>query len=546
MPCERGLVRRCALAVMLTAVVALSELLPTVALYDEVSVWAWIGVIVQLVALPGAALVLWRPQLAHAGVQRCGPWLQTLVVPVYAVGLLSLVALTGGVLLLAFEGHPGLPLWDSWTARRGFAVAALVVVGLVTWRCADEFRRAAPRRILFGHLKGLIIIGTTVAGAELVLSYATPQWPARGLHGVTVDDTREGWRQAAFGPALQLNSWGQLDSEHAVKPEGDTRRIALIGDSFLEVPPAHPLGGALAQATANDAIEFINLGVTATAPDEYYYRLVEIALPLDIDHCIMFIFEGNDYIRQHTLDSFFGIAAVYPRPAVLSRCGLHAINHHLTNHRRPVLGGGGRAGMSMVWDARLLQRRMRSASDAEMAELLVGLASSRMAPNVREQLHIRDMTTFYDMLRHPDEGVFRTYYLDHGIPLMFGDYVPTDPLLTIVPTVYWVRRSAEACRRNDIAFTVVIIPEAFQVDARMLEQWLPLADMTLLARERRAVSIALRAELTAAGISCIDLYDTLHGTRGTYLNLDGHWSTAGIDVVAEFLAQIVEAAAAGS
>ena len=85
-------------------------------------------------------------------------------------------------------------------------------------------------------------------------------------------------------------------------------------------------------------VEVINLGVSATDPDEYYYRIRNIATKLDIDHCVLFLYAGNDFSAPaRTLPTTAGIAAVYPRGSLLSSLGMHSLNHILTNKRRPVL-----------------------------------------------------------------------------------------------------------------------------------------------------------------------------------------------------------------
>jgi hypothetical protein len=85
--------------------------------------------------------------------------------------------------------------------------------------------------------------------------------------------------------------------------------------------------------------------------------------------------------------------------------------------------------------------------------------------------------------------------------------------------------------------TIVVIPEAFQVDDRMREQWLPLADMRRCTVPCRDAAQGFIGRARADSLDVVDLHDVLQRTRGTYLNLDGHWSSDGVKLVAGVLAK---------
>ena len=75
--------------------------------------------------------------------------------------------------------------------------------------------------------------------------------------------------------------------------------------------------------------------------------------------------------------------------------------------------------------------------------------------------------------------------------------------------------------------------EAFQVDSRMVEQWMPLTDMRQVTHACRAAAKRFAVRAQADGIELLDLHETLQDKPGTYLNLDGHWSSKGVELVSE-------------
>src|SRR5262249_30301960 len=161
----------------------------------------------------------------------------------------------------------------------------------------------------------------TVVGAEGVASVFSPGWPALGLHGVAPGAGASAWgRTAPEAGATGFNSWGQRDRERELRPRPGLLRIAFLGASLLDKSSTIPVSLATERLLGRSDVEVLNLGVSATQPDEYYYRARSIALPLGARHCVLFLYEGNDLAQgdEITLPSLLGIAAVYPRESVLS------------------------------------------------------------------------------------------------------------------------------------------------------------------------------------------------------------------------------------
>ena len=94
------------------------------------------------------------------------------------------------------------------------------------------------------------------------------------------------------------------DRERTLTKPSDVRfRSILIGDSFIENALARyklpeVVEHRLALAGRSD-IEAVNLGVSATNPRSYFYRLRDVALSMSPDALFVFFFSGNDFVQSH-------------------------------------------------------------------------------------------------------------------------------------------------------------------------------------------------------------------------------------------------------
>ena len=82
-----------------------------------------------------------------------------------------------------------------------------------------------------------------------------------------------------------------------------------MGDSFLEgsfntVTPSALIERRWAQQGRSD-MEAINLGISATGPRQYYYRIKKFALQLRPDVIVVFVYAGNDLSRPGLMASAF-------------------------------------------------------------------------------------------------------------------------------------------------------------------------------------------------------------------------------------------------
>lgn len=450
-----------------------------------------------------------------------------------ATGLGLLLA--GGLCELALVDYFGSTESDAREWRTTVTLTGLfgaVSVASGVW-LASRMRRRLLYLIVFSGMVATV----SITLGEIVARIGLPSWPASALHGVRPSVQQTLMTEAERKDVgARRNSWGQRDRDRTLRPATGVTRIAFIGDSFLEEGIGSPLSLVTEKLLDRANVEIVNLGVSATSPDEYFYRAAHVALPLDATGCVVCIYLGNDLAADHrTLPSWFGIAAVSPRPALLTTLGLRGLNDVLTTRERPVLKIWSVAG-GLGESEKKMHDYCRNSSDRELAELL--LRNAELPPALAEQLRPQmlgpEMAAFYNVLRDPDDGRFRSYFLFDGVWLKATGKTPlilSDP----ASTLHWVRAAAAAYSQPR-RFLVVLIPEGFAVDPRMQEQWAPLADMQRMTDKTSAAGRLIEQALTQEGVDVLNLTDALAGIRGTYLNVDGHWSPLGIEISAAAVA----------
>ena len=450
-------------------------------------------------------------------------------------GLLILTA--GGCYVLAFVDTLGSRADDVFQWQSSITVT--ILSGASALLSGAMLASILQRRVLYLSLFAAMLSCVTLFGVELCARWIEPPWPASDLHGVHPSSQEVSVATSAATDDFSMrNRWGQRDRDHGSQPKPGIMRIALIGDSFLEEGPGVPLSLAIEKNIARDDVELINLGVSATAPDEYFYRLANVALPLQSAGCVFCIYLGNDLAADdRTLSSWLGIAATAPRPSLLTQVGLRAINHVLTIRERPLQQIWNAAG-GLAESERAFHERCLTSSDEQLADLLIRHAElpAPLGQRVLPLLLRPEMSSFYQMLREPDDGRFRSYFLFDGVWLKAtGLALPVQS--GIRSTLHWIRAAAEKCRTQHRRFLVVLIPDGFSVDTRMQEQWRPLAEMRRVTEKTLSAGRQLEQELLRDNLEVLNLVDSLDGQPGCYLNVDGHWSAAGVERSAAAVAE---------
>lgn len=449
------------------------------------------------------------------------------------VGLQVTLWSAGGMLARMFE--PAGPV--AAEARPDRLVTGGVVAGalLLLFSGLRLGRRRCGKKMVFSTLLHAMVLAATAISVEWAARSAVPAWPARDLHGVTPANWAQGQNlPLSRGDTIGINSWSQRDRERELRPTEGVMRIACVGDSFLEEGAATPVSLLIERRIGREDVEVVNLGVSATGPDEYYARTSRVALPLGARHCIVFVFAGNDFSTEpRTLETYGGIAAVSPRSSFLRFCGLRGVNHVLTNHRRPVIQAWFAYG-DLARREQQLHALIQTLDDQRLRTAL--LSSLDLQPTERLRLADRlsnaDMSELFEMLRNPDAGRFRSYYLTAALrsAAVGGEQWEGDsPEIAF----YWVQEIVRSCREEGVGVSIVIIPDGFQVDPRMNEIWSPLADMAHLTEPTRTAARGFREMAEARDWNVLDLHEALDGLSGAYLNLDGHWSQTGASATAD-------------
>ena len=487
--------------------------------------------------------------------------LKRLVHFVYFAALAVVLVSGGGWLYLKrYETPAPVAEPSEIAAVAGIAlVAVLIAVVAGGWLCYRRMRRFA-----LGNLTFLILSLLTLLLCEGMARLVAPPWPAVGLDGYVPhsEASRRGRRieieEESIARGVGTNDWGQRDLKRTIAPAPGTHRIGFVGDSFLDESTPVPLSvrteqklqaGVSQGRPPQSQVEIINLGVTGSSPDEYYYRLKNIGIPLGIDECVMFVFAGNDLnTAPRTLRTFGGVAAVYPRGSLLAACHLYGLNHVLTNRYRPLFQNRNHH-VRMSELENQMRDELKNRNDEDAARFLfsiierirmgtIGYFPAEQAARLQERLTSPEMASVYAMARNPDRGLFEDYYLGTGMDAASDPSKVWDPMYATT-AFHWVKKSFDLCRSRGIGMILVIIPEGCQVDSRMYAQWKPLTDFRRVTRSSRVAAQALAAQARAIRIPVLDLHVVLQDIPGTYLNLDGHWSDQGVETISDALVPLL-------
>ncbi|HHH45355.1 MAG TPA: hypothetical protein ENK49_14580, partial [Gammaproteobacteria bacterium] len=249
-----------------------------------------------------------------------------------------------------------------------------------------------------------------------------------------------------------------------------------------------------------------------------------------------FIYMGNDLLESRPADDR-GIAgllyAPLPKSSLLGVL-MPSLNYHLAKKYKR---------STNVWLADNLHFREQSVLE-QFKKLDIGKLPLVLARNDRkgggrkcyQAMSKLDLGDFYRMLTHPDMGLFRTYILVDAITRFCHPEINRSVVQTGQYTLRMIDRMNDLARENNIGFSVVIVPQGFDVDDRMWSQWKILSDYRKIHKYALAAS-GLKQKLRERDIHVVDLYPAFRSKRGTYLNVDGHWSGFGNELAAKEIAE---------
>lgn len=412
----------------------------------------------------------------------------------------------------------------------GFLITFLSGAAIAILSGRRLWKQARRELILADTALAVALVGT-LGIAEWVGRSHLPPWPQRALHSLPQSEDQNVWERILYydPKAIGINSWGQRDRERKLAPPPNTPRVAFVGDSYLEASPAIPLPMQI-EKQMGDRIEAINLGVSMTNPEDYYWRAKRVALPLESRHVITFYYLGNDLSPPRAARFWEGLNQWSPRPS-LAGALLPALSHwtQLRRHRSNRSGWPAAYPDPDAWDL----ARIRETGPANFKEWLITFYErygGQESQTLRERLAERDLGGFYEQILQPDGGMFRSSMLLVFLRRLVGEtktQTPEQARPSVEELAKWAEATREACRKEGTGFTAVIIPTAFETDARYRDLWSRLAPFDPIEVEwLKETTQSVAARLVSAGIDTLDLSPALTGTA-TFLNVDGHFSEAG-------------------
>ncbi|MDD5432278.1 MAG: hypothetical protein PHO70_04745 [Candidatus Omnitrophica bacterium] len=445
----------------------------------------------------------------------------------YFISLLSVIFVSGGLFVLFFD-------FTDFFPEMAFSVFLVVYFIILVCLLSKYLLSYGKKLLLFRTVLFVLIVFLSLYLLECSVYFFVPHWPVSGLRGLDIKSINY-----CNAPKAKFNSWGLIDRERNIVAEKDIKRTIFVGDSFLEVSNDINLPLLVEDKLSKYRFEVINLGLSSTSPDEYFYRIKNIGLSLKPSFCFVFIFARNDFIQEKSLLGFLGIVAVYPKDSFFSLIGLKSINYILTNKLRPLIRNWDQSdGDKKLKNDLTFTEKIKSNNKILIEDSLLNSVSSEEREKLKKILSKKDLELFLNNINHGDNGsyVFRQDYLWYAARcLLEGQY--NKQYLSEEYAYKWIKRIKGLCAKKNIKFVCVFIPEAFTVDRGLQDLWAPLIDMKEYSQHFREVTERTIDLCKKDKIDYIDLYPVLKDCSGCYLNLDGHWSNKGVLLVSDFLAK---------
>lgn len=404
------------------------------------------------------------------------------------------------------------------------------------------------RQLCFWGVFTALLVAMAIAGLEVMSAFVVPPWPERELRRMVVARTERPETLQNSSLALSVyNSWGMLDRERSLeKPAGIDFRSVLVGDSFLENGFVRRQLGArieeLWTAAGRHDMEAVSLGISATGPPQYYYRIKNIALSLQPDALVLVFFSGNDFVPERLGSWPPPLIAERPQPSWLG-----AVAPRLTWLTMNRLGQIGSASKANDFDTvnAILQLPADQRVDATVRFLKRDYLASMDEQAIRAVI-ARGGPTFWNAFekRDHDQEFMQSWWLSGMVemesaqwsaPLSAEELERSVDPAQVESTMTWLVGAAQLARARGVKFLIALAPSP-ATDPRYVEFWSPWPRYRSFPMARVVWHRALRAALVAKGLPVADLEDDLKGIPGTYRLSDGHWTELGTAIAAKRLA----------
>ncbi len=391
-------------------------------------------------------------------------------------------------------------------------------------------------RRLFWPVYALLLIGVTLAGTEVIASFLVPSYPARDIRPINVKSTAE----------IVYNSWDLRDRPRTfARPPGVRFRSVLVGDSFLEGAFLKQPLSALVEQRINGAgdndVEAINFGVSATGPQQYYYRIKNVGLALKPDAIVMAVYAGNDFV-QTPFGGWPPPIAELPLPSLL---GTAAPRTTWLLFNRLALSEFGRGNKSIDTEFEQLNGWLALPSEERLDRFVDHMKRHyypRLSQATIREILARNSDSFWTAFARlaPDRELLAGWLLSSMIDWETGTWtMPRDAEEAdrlaggdkVDETLSWLVAADRLAKEHGIRFAVALIPAGL-VDPAYVDFWRPWPKYFSYTLSADARHRGLAAALRQTGVPFFDLRDDLAGVSGTYRLTDGHWTQRGTEIVA--------------
>lgn len=412
------------------------------------------------------------------------------------------------------------------------------------------------RKRIYAIVFGLILTGVTLAGLEMLASFVAPSWPARALRSTPPVNVQS----ADFAEFLAdkpwmfepYNSWGMRDKERSIaKPAADGIRTVFIGDSYLEFQLTRlTLPGEVERRfleAGQPNAEMINLGISATGPRSYYYRLRDVAFALSPDALAVFFFSGNDFLFD---GQGYGQSIL---PRLVDEAPMGSILGNVMPNANWVLVNRLRLSEMLATNKQLPQEfqtleKIARLPPAERTAALARHVKRYYHPELGEQqiaeIFSRDDDAFWRAYASgkADDESLQGWLLNLMTKAEFEKSryfeVTTRELAAglvkdadIQATLSWLAAMDRAARERGVPLVLFIVPPG-SVDPDYVDYWKPwprFYAFNVIADYRQE---RLIEALSRTSIRYVDLRKDFEGVRGAYRRSDAHWTDKGVEIAA--------------
>jgi hypothetical protein len=412
------------------------------------------------------------------------------------------------------------------------------------------------RGVAFGAVFALVLTAATLVGIEALASFFVPSWPARELRWTApINPVSAANEPFASRPwmADPFNSWGMRDRERSVTKDPPYRaRAVLVGDSFVEASFTRRSLPAAVEADLS-GVEAVNLGISDTDPQGYFYRLRDVALKLSPDVALLFIYMGNDFVPAEraygasTIPPLIGdseggslLGAVMPRTRWLLRNRWPSIEA-MWQQRPPA---------DEVARLYRMAHQPRNDALAQLSDYMKAYYKPELPlPRIAEVLSRGEDRFWRGLEAQPGDPEFLLGFpLDNilvwetgtfPVPAGPADAPAVTPASMIDATASWIVAMEHLAAERSVRVKTFIIPVG-SIDADYAEFWKPWPRAYAWNYICDAREESLVLALAKAGISPVRLREDLADERGTYRKRDGHWTEKGEAIVARRVAQEIK------